>query len=125
MTGPRSVRSLSASRSPCDLASGCKFVTDTIESAVKAVIAVLADEISARVIAHLRDQGTAAPGEASNSAAPAYLDEISTSKRYAISRRTLQHWRACGRGPAYRKAGRRVLYRVTEVEQFLAKRDGR
>ncbi|CAL8981591.1 hypothetical protein RHODGE_RHODGE_02915 [Rhodoplanes serenus] len=37
----------------------------------------------------------------------------------AISTRTLERWRVEGSGPAYLKAGRRVLYRSADVEQWL------
>ena len=37
-----------------------------------------------------------------------------------ISIRTLERWRVEGVGPAYVKAGRRVLYRREDVESWLA-----
>ena len=33
---------------------------------------------------------------------------------------TLQWWRAVGRGPDYLKVGRRVLYRQSALDKFLA-----
>ena len=38
----------------------------------------------------------------------------------AVSERTLERWRVDGVGPAYVKAGRRVLYRMEDVETWLA-----
>ncbi|WP_025032475.1 helix-turn-helix transcriptional regulator [Bradyrhizobium sp. DOA9] len=37
----------------------------------------------------------------------------------AVSERTLERWRVEGCGPAYLKAGRRVLYRRSDVDQWL------
>lgn len=37
----------------------------------------------------------------------------------AVSERTLERWRVEGCGPAYVKAGRRVLYRRCDVDQWL------
>ncbi len=36
------------------------------------------------------------------------------------SRQTLAHWRCQGRGPAYSKAGRRVLYAGSELNLWIA-----
>jgi predicted site-specific integrase-resolvase len=38
----------------------------------------------------------------------------------AVSERTLERWRVEGIGPAYVKAGRRVLYRMEDVENWLS-----
>ncbi len=38
----------------------------------------------------------------------------------SISERTLERWRIEGTGPVYIKAGRRVLYRRDDIEQWLA-----
>jgi excisionase family DNA binding protein len=37
-----------------------------------------------------------------------------------ISQRTLERWRVEGTGPTFVKAGRRVLYRLEDVERWLA-----
>ena len=37
----------------------------------------------------------------------------------AVSERTLERWRVEGCGPAYLKAGRRVLYRRSDVDSWL------
>jgi excisionase family DNA binding protein len=37
-----------------------------------------------------------------------------------ISERTLEFWRYQGRGPAFLRVGKRVRYRPTDVEAFLA-----
>jgi excisionase family DNA binding protein len=36
-----------------------------------------------------------------------------------VSERTLERWRLDGSGPAYMKAGRRVLYRPSDVDAWL------
>jgi hypothetical protein len=40
------------------------------------------------------------------------------AKRWRITARTLQRWRAAGSGPAYLRIGRRVVYRLSDVERF-------
>ena len=37
-----------------------------------------------------------------------------------VSERTLERWRVEGTGPAYVKAGRKVLYRPADIEAWLA-----
>ena len=39
-----------------------------------------------------------------------------------VSQRTLERWRVAGTTPAYIKAGRRVLYRECDLEDWIAKR---
>jgi hypothetical protein len=52
-----------------------------------------------------------------------YLDEESLYQRYLIPPRTAQRWRASGGGPAFIRLGkRRIVYRVTDVERWLAER---
>jgi hypothetical protein len=52
-----------------------------------------------------------------------YVDEAGLDERYLIPRRTAQRWRATGQGPRYVRLGpRRILYRVADVEAWLAGR---
>lgn len=37
-----------------------------------------------------------------------------------VSRHTLPMWRRFGRSPPYRKLGRRVVYRLADLEAFVA-----
>ena len=37
-----------------------------------------------------------------------------------VSERSLERWRVEGTGPAFVKAGRKVLYRVVDVDEWLA-----
>lgn len=36
-----------------------------------------------------------------------------------FSKKTLEVWRCYGRGPAYRKIGRRVFYRPEDLDKYL------
>ncbi|HVT16378.1 MAG TPA: helix-turn-helix domain-containing protein [Thermoanaerobaculia bacterium] len=38
-----------------------------------------------------------------------------------LSVKTLQNWRVSGRGPSFVKIGRRVQYRLTDLEEYVAK----
>lgn len=52
-----------------------------------------------------------------------YVDEDGLAERYLIPPRTAQRWRASGGGPPFVRLGRRrVLYRVADVELWLAGR---
>jgi len=45
-----------------------------------------------------------------------YLTQAELAERWRISPRTLEQWRWQGRGPRYLKLGRRVLYRLSDIE---------
>jgi hypothetical protein len=52
-----------------------------------------------------------------------YVDEDGLFERYLISPRSAQRWRGSGTGPPFVRLGkRRVVYRVADVERWLAKR---
>lgn len=57
---------------------------------------------------------------------PAFLLESELAQRWRISSRTLQRWRRAGEGPTFLRLGRRVAYRLSDVESFEAAhaRDG-
>lgn len=38
--------------------------------------------------------------------------------RWSMNSNTLRYWRWNGRGPIFLKIGRRVLYRLEDIEQF-------
>lgn len=46
------------------------------------------------------------------------IDDLVLRWRGAVSRGTLGNWRVKGKGPAYRKIGQSVLYRISDVEAF-------
>lgn len=47
-----------------------------------------------------------------------FIDQIQLSRRWKLSHRTLERWRWLGQGPSYTKLGKRVVYRLTDIEQF-------
>jgi hypothetical protein len=52
-----------------------------------------------------------------------YFDEDGLHEQYLIPPRTAQRWRASGEGPPFVRLGkRRVLYRRSDVERWLAGR---
>jgi hypothetical protein len=51
-----------------------------------------------------------------------YLTANDTSASYHIPKRTLERMRRDGTGPRYVKAGRRILYRLNDIESWLAGR---
>ena len=60
---------------------------------------------------------------ATETEASAYLGERGMAARYLIPERTLQRWRSSGDGPPFVRVGpRRVMYRVADVENWLANR---
>ena len=50
-----------------------------------------------------------------------HLNQIELSRRWGFSPRTLEGWRFFGKGPAFIKAGGKVLYRLEDIEAFEAK----
>ena len=47
-----------------------------------------------------------------------HLLEDELAHRWRISVRTLQRWRRAGSGPAFLCLGRRIAYRLSDVERF-------
>lgn len=45
-----------------------------------------------------------------------YLSEKRLARRWGLSHRTLERWRHDARGPAYLKFGKRIAYRLADVE---------
>jgi hypothetical protein len=73
---------------------------------------------------HARRRATA-PGRRGDpqekAAAAEYVNEDGLAERYLIPPRTAQRWRASGEGPPFIRLGkRRVLYRIADVEAWLA-----
>lgn len=78
-------------------------------------------------------QGTAGPPQHPSRTTPApggrearpdrsLVDTRRAAKVIGMSRRTLEKWRALGKGPPYLKLGRRVLYSTTDLEAWLKTR---
>jgi hypothetical protein len=51
-----------------------------------------------------------------------HLNQLELARRWAISPRTLERWRWTGEGPRFLKVGKRVVYRIDDIEAFEAKR---
>jgi excisionase family DNA binding protein len=49
------------------------------------------------------------------------LTEREASEYLRVAPRTLQRWRQLGRGPRFVRAGRRVLYRKHDLDDWLDK----
>jgi excisionase family DNA binding protein len=49
-----------------------------------------------------------------------YVTTAEAAKLLHVSPRTLERKRSHGDGPRFHKAGRRVLYRIDEIEAWLA-----
>lgn len=47
---------------------------------------------------------------------PTFLTTLELADRWRVSPRTIEHWRAIGRAPQAVRLGRRVLYRLTDIE---------
>ena len=50
------------------------------------------------------------------------LRESGAAERLGLSMRTLQQWRLKGGGPVFVKAGRSVLYKVSDLDQWIEER---
>ena len=51
------------------------------------------------------------------------MTEAELAARWRHSLRSLQRWRADGNGPPYLRIGRRIVFRITDVEAFEASRE--
>jgi hypothetical protein len=81
----------------------------------------LAEAVAIRVAARLTDCWGEREHQ-NHESKPDFWSEIDVSRRTGLSRRTLQGWRSAGRGPKFTKTGRRVLYPVAELQDFLRAR---
>jgi hypothetical protein len=51
------------------------------------------------------------------------LTEEEAAAYLRVRPRTLQRWRQLSRGPKYTRAGRRILYRVADLEVYLREQE--
>jgi len=51
-----------------------------------------------------------------------HLNQIELSRRWNVSPRTLERWRWIGEGPRFLKIGGRVVYRLSDIEDYEAGR---
>jgi len=92
----------------------------TANTALSDVLAGFADLIAERVAANLAEKLEGRPHPTRSSADEAdFLNEQEVARRSSISVRTLQGWRAKGRGPRFVRAHRKVLYPRAEFETWL------
>jgi hypothetical protein len=49
------------------------------------------------------------------------LSDERAAEFLGLAPQTLRNWRFLGRGPKYSKLGRRVVYRVSDLEEFLSR----
>jgi len=47
-----------------------------------------------------------------------HLNQLELAVRWRISHRTLERWRWTGEGPKFLKVGGRVVYRLSDVEEY-------
>jgi hypothetical protein len=45
-------------------------------------------------------------------------DDKEAAKRLGLAAQTLRNWRFLGKGPAYFKLGRRIIYKEADLEAF-------
>ncbi len=57
-------------------------------------------------------------------AAHEYIDTRVLAERYGISPVTAERWRCRGNGPPFYRFGRRIIYRVSDIEAWLEARRG-
>jgi hypothetical protein len=79
----------------------------------------IADAIADRVASRLSELRRDSEPKKSPSG-DRYLGEKAVADRLGISVRTLQGWRATGRGPVFVKLGRRVAYAPDSLERFVS-----
>lgn len=46
------------------------------------------------------------------------INQIQLAARWGISHRTLERWRWTGEGPKFVKLGGRVVYRLSDIEEY-------
>jgi predicted site-specific integrase-resolvase len=46
------------------------------------------------------------------------MNQIELAVRWRISHRTLERWRWTGEGPKFLKVGGRVVYRLSDIEEY-------
>jgi ribosome-binding protein aMBF1 (putative translation factor) len=51
---------------------------------------------------------------------PDVLSQHELAQRWRLSPRTLERWRWLGQGPAFLRLGRRIAYRLSDIEAFEA-----
>ena len=60
-----------------------------------------------------------------NAAQPRYLDTAQAARYLGLSPSTLARMRVTGEGPRYSKAGRRVIYDIRDLDDWVERRKRR
>lgn len=97
---------------------------DTATDPLVRLLDQLAEAIGDRLADRIDAQLTAARAATVEARHPDFLGEHEVSRRTGLSARTLQAWRSRGKGPAYVRAGGRVLYPAAELAEFLKRGPG-
>ncbi len=50
------------------------------------------------------------------------VDKVGASKILGCAPRTLDNWRSQGRGPRYVRVGRRIVYRLSDLREWMEER---
>ena len=50
------------------------------------------------------------------------VDTMGAAEYLGLHPRTLDNWRSQGRGPRYLRVGRRIVYRIAHLEDYLESR---
>jgi hypothetical protein len=80
-----------------------------------AVIERIAQRVAESVADKLLDLQPKSPTQEAR-----YLNERAVAGHIGISMKTLEGWRYLGHGPPYQRAGRKVLYEITALQEWLA-----
>tara|TARA_R110002110_G_scaffold415612_7_gene652406 strand:- start:223374 stop:223583 length:210 start_codon:yes stop_codon:yes gene_type:complete len=51
------------------------------------------------------------------------FDTSETAQRLRVTRAALAKWRVAGDGPTFLRCGRKILYRASDIETWLASRE--
>lgn len=92
----------------------------TIEAQIREMVASLVRDEVRRALSQMSPDDRPLPPVRED-----YLTTKQAAKLLALSVPTLEHMRQEGRGPAFTKAGRRVLYPRSAVDAWLAEREVR
>jgi len=58
------------------------------------------------------------PGRKDTKMKATCINQLELAVRWGISHRTLERWRWTGEGPKFLKVGGRVVYRLSDVEEY-------
>jgi hypothetical protein len=50
------------------------------------------------------------------------LSDVEASRYLGLGVQTLRNYRHCCKGPVYHRLGRRIIYRIADLESYLAER---